>query len=153
MTRTQVTNREIGAAIDSAVKVFAGITDNAIHGDCHGSISQSMLSVENAVRMNSRTLLGSELLELAIRCLFAVKAISGMKQGAVSATLNLKMYGTLSKKGFGAFASSHEILGVITEEYKEYTEAFSENVDAIISELYDIAVVAVFGVASLNYLD
>ncbi len=57
----------------------------------------------------------------------------------------------LDQHGSGSFASSHEILGVITEEYKELTDAVQANdIKAIIHELMDIAVPAVFGIACLN---
>ncbi len=57
----------------------------------------------------------------------------------------------LEKKGYGALASTHEILGVLEEEHLELKEAVRSNdVDKVISELYDIAVGAVFAIATLE---
>ena len=57
----------------------------------------------------------------------------------------------LNAHGYGSFASSHEILGIITEEYKELTEAVQANDQGqIIHELLDLAVPAVFGIACLR---
>ena len=57
----------------------------------------------------------------------------------------------LKEKGYGTFASTHEILGVLTEEYKEFVDAIqSGNQDDIESELIDIAVGSIFGVVCLR---
>jgi hypothetical protein len=57
----------------------------------------------------------------------------------------------LNQKGFGAFASSHEILGVVTEEYHELCHAIESNESiAIQDELLDLAVAAIFGLASID---
>lgn len=60
----------------------------------------------------------------------------------------------LEQKGKGTFASSHEILGIITEEYHELVEAVrlhgDEKARRIKSELMDIAVACVFGAACIN---
>lgn len=56
------------------------------------------------------------------------------------------------QKGHGAFASSHEILGILSEEMLEITEAIHENQtqSEIVEELKDIAVAALFGIASIR---
>lgn len=58
----------------------------------------------------------------------------------------------LGQKGRGAFASSHEILGVLDEEYAEYLEAVHDNLDPNkrMDELYDIAVACIIGAASIG---
>lgn len=61
------------------------------------------------------------------------------------------LHARIKKHGNGSFASSHEILGIITEEYDELKDAVRANDrDAIIHELLDIAVPAVFAVACLK---
>lgn len=53
---------------------------------------------------------------------------------------------TLKEKGWHAYASSHEIVGVIDEEYDELMDEVRDNNPAGCSkELMDIAVAAVFG--------
>jgi len=52
----------------------------------------------------------------------------------------------LNQKGAGTFSSSHEILGIITEEYNELINAVHENnLDDVKKELLDIAVGSLFG--------
>jgi NTP pyrophosphatase (non-canonical NTP hydrolase) len=54
----------------------------------------------------------------------------------------------LNQKGYGTFASRHEILGVITEEYKEFVDAVhSKNYDDMKTEIVDLAVGCIFGLA------
>ncbi len=54
----------------------------------------------------------------------------------------------LKQKGYGTFASKHEILGVITEEYKEFVDAVhSKNYEEMKSEIIDLAVGCIFGLA------
>ena len=62
-----------------------------------------------------------------------------------------KLYMRLEQKGYGAHASSHEILGIITEEYHEFLETVHLNADDMekVEELLDIAVAAVFGAVSI----
>ncbi len=56
----------------------------------------------------------------------------------------------LVQKGRGTFASQHEILGIIAEEYHEFVAAIhDDNVHGITSELEDIAVAAIFGLACI----
>ena len=57
----------------------------------------------------------------------------------------------IEKKGDGAFASNHEIYGALAEEMMEYLEAIhgkTMNIEKM-KELSDIAVGAIFGIASL----
>ena len=57
----------------------------------------------------------------------------------------------LNQKGYGTFTSKHEILGVITEEYNEFSEeVHGLNYGNMENELIDIAVGAIFGVACLH---
>lgn len=57
----------------------------------------------------------------------------------------------LAQKGKGTFASIHEILGIITEEQLEFTEAVkSNNHNQVRKELIDIAVGCVFGIACID---
>lgn len=57
----------------------------------------------------------------------------------------------MDKKGNHSFASIHEILGVITEEYYELIEAIKENNhEKILEELMDVGTVAQFGIACIK---
>lgn len=62
----------------------------------------------------------------------------------------------LNEKGYGTFASRHEILGILTEEMNEYERAVEQepaNFDGLRRmrmELIDIAVAAVFGAVCLR---
>lgn len=63
----------------------------------------------------------------------------------------LNLQERLRQKGFGTLASSHEISGVITEEYHEMLEAVEKNnTESLRWELMDIAVGAIFGVACID---
>jgi NTP pyrophosphatase (non-canonical NTP hydrolase) len=65
--------------------------------------------------------------------------------------LSSKIKSRLIEKGRGAFVSTHEILGIITEEYYELVDAVrSDVVDDVRSELLDIAVGCIFGIACIN---
>lgn len=56
----------------------------------------------------------------------------------------------LNEKGFGTFASTHELLGIITEEYFELVEAIKLNDKIKIRhELIDLGVASTFGLACL----
>jgi NTP pyrophosphatase (non-canonical NTP hydrolase) len=56
----------------------------------------------------------------------------------------------IEEKGRGVFVSSHETLGAVTEEYQELIDAVRQNDPVEVGEeLMDIAVAAVFGVASM----
>jgi hypothetical protein len=62
-----------------------------------------------------------------------------------------KLSSRLAEKGYGTFTSRHEILGVITEEYKEVVDAVhSKSNSDLEEELIDIAVGAIFGLACLQ---
>ena len=57
----------------------------------------------------------------------------------------------LKEKGTGSFSSTHEIRGVMDEEFNELREAMHDkDMDAIAHELKDIFVAAVFGLACLR---
>jgi NTP pyrophosphatase (non-canonical NTP hydrolase) len=57
----------------------------------------------------------------------------------------------LAEKGHGIFLSSHETLGIVTEEYQEYARTVHENnADDQEKELMDIAVAAIFGIVSIR---
>ena len=56
----------------------------------------------------------------------------------------------IEQHGNGTFVSHHEILGIMTEEYKELTEAVQANdLVQVSKELMDLAVPAVFGYACI----
>jgi hypothetical protein len=55
----------------------------------------------------------------------------------------------LDQHGPGEFVSTHEILGVVTEEYHELVDAVKDN-QAVDHELMDIAVGALFGAICLR---
>ena len=57
----------------------------------------------------------------------------------------------LQTKGPHIFASSHEILGVVTEEFYELIDAVKSNdIDNVEKELVDIAVARLQGLASIK---
>jgi NTP pyrophosphatase (non-canonical NTP hydrolase) len=57
----------------------------------------------------------------------------------------------LEKKGYGTYASIHEVLGVVTEEYIEMSEAVHKNDHtALKEELLDIATACHFAIACLD---
>lgn len=57
----------------------------------------------------------------------------------------------LEEKGYGTFASRHEVQGIITEEYHELIEALkSNNTEEFRAELLDLAVACVFGVICID---
>ncbi len=57
----------------------------------------------------------------------------------------------LKEKGRGSFLSSHELRGVIDEEFNELCEALHLcHHDKIVHELKDLAVAAIFGLACLR---
>ena len=57
----------------------------------------------------------------------------------------------LKQKGYGTFASTHEIAGVLDEEHRELKETVHyNNMEDFEKELLDIAVGAVFGVACVQ---
>ena len=57
----------------------------------------------------------------------------------------------LSQKGYGGFASTHEMFGVLMEEVNELSEALHDNdQEQFVSELKDIVVAALFSLASIH---
>lgn len=65
--------------------------------------------------------------------------------------LSIWLQRRLNRKGYHSFASVHEVLGILTEEYTELVEAVhSKNRDSIYWELRDIAVGAVFAMACME---
>jgi hypothetical protein len=59
--------------------------------------------------------------------------------------------GRLMQKGKGTFASTHEIYGIIAEEFDELTDELRNNNELnFAGELIDIAVGCIFGVASIH---
>lgn len=58
----------------------------------------------------------------------------------------------IREKGMGSMSSSHEILGIIIQETAEYQEAVHcrQPEEEKVQELLDIAVAALFGVASIR---
>ena len=56
----------------------------------------------------------------------------------------------IAKVGSGAYASRHEALGVIAEEYHELVDAVRDNNNRqrFIDECFDVAVAAIFALAS-----
>lgn len=61
-----------------------------------------------------------------------------------------KLQFRVQQKGLGTLASSHEILGILDEEYTEFRDEVHANSgeDKKVEELKDIAVAAIFGIAS-----
>ena len=56
----------------------------------------------------------------------------------------------IKNKGDGAFVSTHEIVGVIQEEYSELLEELHKNNNqAFATELIDIAIACLWGYASM----
>lgn len=56
----------------------------------------------------------------------------------------------LEKNGQATEVSWHEILGDVTEEYKEFTDEVQANSPQRINELHDIAIAAIWGIASVK---
>ncbi len=74
-------------------------------------------------------------------------------QGAVAITVE-KLKDRLKKHGVYSMMGPHEILGIVTEEYQELITATHQNLrQEVKSELVDIAVACIFGLASLNQQD
>lgn len=69
---------------------------------------------------------------------------------AVDKTVEKLKY-RLRQKGYGTFASRHEILGVLTEEYKEFVDAVhKKDYDEMKEEIIDLAVGCIFGLACFD---
>ena len=70
--------------------------------------------------------------------------------GAVNKTVE-KLKFRLEQKGYGTFASRQEILGVITEEYKEFLDAVhKKDYNEMREEIIDLAVSCIFGLACFD---
>jgi hypothetical protein len=62
--------------------------------------------------------------------------------------------GRLTQTGRDGFISPHEILGIVDEEYNELRDAVrSDEPSAVRLELIDVAVAAIFGLASMYLLE
>ncbi len=65
--------------------------------------------------------------------------------------VRLAMERRLKEKGEGTFASSHEVLGIIAEEYDELIDAVRANdMTKVDKELEDIAVACVFAMSCIE---
>jgi len=63
------------------------------------------------------------------------------------------LFKRIKEKGRGSFISVNEIRGVIDEEYRELQdEMHLKNYEGIEHELKDVAIAAIFGLASLRKL-
>lgn len=69
-----------------------------------------------------------------------------------SSEVERKLWYRVQQKGKGVMASSHEILGIIDDEVQEYRDEVHAKSPAEkkIEELKDIAVAAIFGIASIR---
>lgn len=73
---------------------------------------------------------------------FNLEALSGLQKA-----LQVR----LQEKGPRAFASTHEVLGIITEEFHELVDAVRSNDrPSVAGELMDIAVACIFGLACIK---
>lgn len=63
-----------------------------------------------------------------------------------------KLHYRVKQKGLGVMASNHEILGIVSQEVREYDESIHRRLTSSekIEELKDIAVAAIFGIASIQ---
>ncbi len=60
------------------------------------------------------------------------------------------LYDKLKEKGDGSFSSTHEIIGLLDEEFNELRDACHENnINNFGSELIDVAIIAIFGYACI----
>lgn len=85
--------------------------------------------------------------------------MANIRHQLTTADLQLALAGVAEKtdyrakqKGLGVMASGHEILGIIEDEVQEYRdEVHAKSAAALkIEELKDIAVAAVWGIASIQ---
>jgi NTP pyrophosphatase (non-canonical NTP hydrolase) len=69
--------------------------------------------------------------------------------------LRHRIYYRLKQYGNHSFASKHEILGLVTEEYHELVDAVKTERDEYLpevrNELLDIAVACIFGVTCIDH--
>lgn len=67
--------------------------------------------------------------------------------------IRVALYERLERHGYGIFISPHEILGILTEEHTELIGAVQSNDnDHVRKELIDVAVGALFGLVSMQYI-
>lgn len=84
----------------------------------------------------------------------ARKEVLDTEIAASFAILGEQLKKRLSQHGKNSFIGPHEILGVLEEEMHELREAVRSNERAqVVSECMDVAVGALFGVASLMAID
>ena len=77
--------------------------------------------------------------------------ISQKQIDAALASIGNETQRRLIQKGFGTLASTHEILGIITEEFDELKDSVrSNNINEIVKEIHDIAVACHFAIACIN---
>jgi len=85
--------------------------------------------------------------------------MANIRQQLTTADLQLAVAGIAAKtdyqakqKGMGVMASGHEILGIIEDEVQEYRDEVHAKsaAELKIEELKDIAVAAVWGIASIQ---
>lgn len=71
---------------------------------------------------------------------------------SASSEVERKLWFRVQQKGKWVMASSHEILGIIDDEVQEYRDEVHAKSPAQkkIDELKDIAVAAIFGIASIR---
>ncbi len=71
---------------------------------------------------------------------------------AAKAELATKLEFRANQKSMGAMVSNHEILGILFEELDEYSNAVHDKLPSEdkVQELLDIAVAAVWGIASIR---
>ncbi len=69
-----------------------------------------------------------------------------------SVAVEKKLFFRADQKGLGTMASNHEILGIVSQEVQEYNDAIHGRLskEEKIEELKDIAVAAIFGIASIE---
>lgn len=59
------------------------------------------------------------------------------------------LYYRVSQKGANTFVSSHEILGIVSEEFDELKDSVRKNdLDEFEEELFDVAVACIWGLVS-----
>lgn len=85
--------------------------------------------------------------------------MANIRHQLTTTDLQLAMAGVANKadyrakqKGMGVMASSHEILGIIEDEVQEYRDEVHAKAagEMKIEELKDIAVAAIWGIASIQ---
>jgi len=76
-------------------------------------------------------------------------SVTDMYHKVAQLRVQQKLKERLEKRGKHAFISTHEIYGIVAEEFKELGDALQANDrEAFVSELVDICVGALHGIAS-----